>query len=143
MPGMLLTLQDIVENSTSKATIHSHKSIPHFFETVKGYRKGLVYLILINTRLEIDLRMNSIDKDYEYKDENLSVRAVTIVPETSNERLAKMQKCDPEPIHNHEAFQFICQGPDLLGKFDANAAKQLGIPIGPLYGINDILLIKL
>ena len=40
IPGMLLSLQDIVPGVRTKAVIHSHTSITNFFKTIKGYRKG-------------------------------------------------------------------------------------------------------
>ena len=45
----------------------------------------------------------------------------------------------PHPLQRHllehpEAACYICELPDIVGKFDAARAKALGIPKGPLYG---------
>jgi ribonuclease BN (tRNA processing enzyme) len=59
-----------------------------------------------------------------FQDDTLKVIGI---PTKSLKR--KRSQNDPETI-----IQFLCQGPDVLGTFLPEKAKELGIPRGPLYG---------
>ena len=50
-------------------------------------------------------------------------------------RMSDMKKLQAPPIVGHQTLAYIIKGPSRPGKFDALAAKALGVPHGPLNGL--------
>lgn len=80
----------------------------------------------------MELEFLNVNKNYAFKDTNLSVSAISILPDPVKD--SKRLKSNTDFILNDESVQFVCQGPDDLGKFDIKAAQALNIPRGPMYG---------
>lgn len=150
LPGLVCTLADVLhqqEEMHEEISIVGPPGLKRCISSMRNFINRIAFKVKI---IEIDSELLD-GKQIIFQDQMIQVRGLAHGTRPSNadnnapndneinDRLDHMFeniKSLPSPSYSqHYSIAYVIEGPDIPGKFDADKARKLGIPHGPLNGI--------
>ena len=135
LPGFLITLNDIENRQDDTINLFGHSALNHFMNASKSFK----YQMTLDVKIRDVTAASEILRPV-HVDENVSISAIPISDESRKRKRMDTGDAvdDTEPIKTNPAstvVQYLIETQDIPGKFDADMAKKLGIPRGPVFGL--------